>query len=135
MHELFYMGGFMETIFLLKEYAALSLIKSKNYFFCENFITISELNQFVHFLQQEFNNRNLNVVITSNTLSIDDFTVMGEVIMVSNNCCFNLDLLPIDVSKILYDSNLIGNFLQHLENEKLETLEIKKKVVPKLYKK
>ena len=90
---------------------------------------------FVHFLQQEFNNRNLNVVITSNTLSIDDFTVMGEVIMVSNNCCFNLDLLPIDVSKILYDSNLIGNFLQHLENEKLETLEIKKKVVPKLYKK
>lgn len=125
----------MKTFFLGKEYVALSLIKSKNHFFGENFISISELNQFDHFLQQEFNNRNLDIVITSNTLSSDDFAVMGEVIMESNTCCFNLGFLPINVLTILYDFNLIGNFLQQLENEKLETLEIKKEVVPKLYKK
>ena len=125
----------MKTSFLGKEYVALSLIKSKNYYLSENFITISELNRFENFLQQEFNNRNLNIVITSNTLSRDDFAVMGEVIMASNACCFNFNLLPTDVLKILYDSNLIGNFLQQLENEKLETLGIKKKAVSKLYKK
>ena len=46
----------METIFIGEEYVALSLIKIKNQFLGENFITISELNQFEHFLQQEFNN-------------------------------------------------------------------------------
>lgn len=114
---------------------ALSLIKAKDQFFRERFITISELNQFDHFLQQEFNNRNLDIVITSNTLSSEDFNIMGEVIMTSNTCCFNLDLLPIYVLTVLYDSNLIVDFLTQLENEKLEILERKIEVVPKLYKK
>lgn len=125
----------MKTFFLGKEYVALSLIKAKDQFFRERFITISELNQFDHFLQQEFNNRNLDIVITSNTLSSEDFNIMGEVIMTSNTCCFNLDLLPIYVLTVLYDSNLIVDFLTQLENEKLEILERKIEVVPKLYKK
>lgn len=125
----------MKTFFLGKEYVALTLIEAKNQFLRERFITISELNQFDYFLQQEFNNRNLDIVITSNTLSSEDFNIMGEVIMTSNTCCFNLDLLPINVLTVLYDSNLIVDFLTQLENEKLETLEIKKEVVPKLYKK
>lgn len=125
----------MKTFFLKKDYVALSLIKAKNQFFRERFITISELNQFDHFLQQEFNNRNLDIVITSNTLSSEDFNIMGEVIMTSNTCCLNLDLLPKNVLTVLYDSNLIIDFLTQLENEKLETLERKKEVVPKLYKK
>ncbi len=63
----------MKTFFLGKEYVALSLIKAKDQFFRERFITISELNQFDHFLQQEFNNRNIDIIITSNTLSSEDF--------------------------------------------------------------
>lgn len=125
----------MKTFFLGKEYVALSLIKAKDQFFRERFITISELNQFDHFLQQEFNNRNLDIIITSNTLSSEDFNIMGEVIMTSNTCCFNLDLLPINVLTVLYDSNLIVDFLTQLENEKLKILERKIEVVPKLYKK
>lgn len=125
----------METIFIGEEYVALSLIKIKNQFLGENFITISELNQFEHFLQQEFNNNFLNVLITSNGLNNEDFTIMGEVIMISNTCSLNIDLLPITVLKILYNSDLIINFLQQLENEKIEKLEIKKKLVPKLYNK
>ena len=125
----------MKTFFLGKEYVALALINAKDQFFRERFITISELNQFDHFLQQEFNNRDLDIVITSNTLSSEDFNIMGEVIMTSNACCFNLGLLPINVLTVLYDSNLIVDFLTQLENEKLETLERKKEVVPKLYKK
>ena len=125
----------METIFIGEEYVALSLIKIKNQFLGENFITISELNQFEHFLQQEFNNNFLNVLITSNGLNNEDFTIMGEVIMISNICSLNIDLLPITVLKILYNSDLIINFLQQLENEKIEKLEIKKKLVPKLHNK
>lgn len=125
----------MSTIFLGKEYIALSLIKAKDQFFHEHFITISELNQFDHFLQQEFNNRDLNIVITSNTLSSEDFKIMGEIIMPSNTCCFNLDMLPINVLTVLYDSNLIVDFLTQLENKKLETLERKKEVLHKLCKK
>lgn len=125
----------METIFIGEEYVALSLIKIKNQFLGENFITISELNQFEHFLQQEFNNSFLNVLITLNGLNNEDFTIMEEVIMISNTCSLNIDLLPITVLKILYNSDLIINFLQQLENEKIEKLEIKKKLVPKLHNK
>lgn len=55
--------------------------------------------------------------------------------MMSNKCYLNLDLLPKDVFRILYDSNLIVNFLKQMEKEKLEALEIKKELVVKLCKK
>ena len=74
-------------------------------------------------------------MIISNTLSSEDFNIMGEVIMTSDICSFNLDMLPINLLKVLYNSNLIVNFLTQLENEKVETLEKKKEVVPKLCKK
>ncbi len=74
-------------------------------------------------------------MIISNTLSSEDFNIMGEVIMTSDTCSFNLDMLPINLLKVLYNSNLIVNFLTQLENEKVETLEKKKEVVPKLCKK
>ena len=54
--------------------------------------------------------------------------------MMSNKCYLNLDLLPKDVFRILYDSNLIVNFLKQMEKEKLEALEIKKELVVKLCK-
>lgn len=66
-------------------------------------------------------------MIISNTLSSEDFNIMGEVIMTSDTCSFNLDMLPINLLKVLYNSNLIVNFLTQLENEKVETLEKKKR--------
>ena len=50
-------------------------------------------------------------MIISNTLSSEDFNIMGEVIMTSDICSFNLDMLPINLLKVLYNSNLIVNFL------------------------
>ena len=50
-------------------------------------------------------------MIISNTLSSEDFNIMGEVIMTSDTCSFNLDMLPINLLKVLYNSNLIVNFL------------------------
>lgn len=66
-------------------------------------------------------------MIISNTLSSEDFNIMGEVIMTSDTCSFNLDMLPINLLKVLYNSNLIVNFLTQLENGKVETLEKKKR--------
>lgn len=113
----------MKTFFLGKEYVALALIEAKNKIFHESFITISELEQFSYFLQQEFNKRELDIVITSNTPNIEDFNIIGEVIMVSNNCGFNLGILPMNVLSILYDTNLIADFFIQVEKEKLEILE------------
>lgn len=112
----------MKTFFLSKEYVLLALIESKNQIFHENFATISELNQFEYFLQRKFNNQNLDVVITSNNLSSEDFNVTGDVIMKSNTCSFNLYFLPIEILNILDDIDLITNFFINLENEKIEML-------------
>ena len=66
-------------------------------------------------------------MITSNTLNSEDFNIMGEVIMTSDACCFNLDMLPVNILTVLYDSNLIVDFLMQLESRKLETLKRKKR--------
>lgn len=58
----------MTTYFLGRDYLAVSLIDAKQEFFRESFITFSELSQFEYFIQNEFNNRNINAVITSNSL-------------------------------------------------------------------
>lgn len=55
--------------------------------------------------------------------------------MASNACCFNLGSIPMNVLTVLYDSNLIVDFLTQLENDKLEKLGRKKEVVPKIYQK
>lgn len=112
----------MRTFFLGKEFVALSLIKAKNKIFHENFITMSELDQFEHFLQKEFNNRDLDIVITSNTLSTEGFNIIEGVIMESDTSCFDLNFLPMNVLSILYDTKLIAGFLVQLEKEKIEIL-------------
>lgn len=124
----------MAIKFLSEGYIAMALLKAKRDFFDESFITFSELNQFDHFIQQEFNNQDLDI-ITSNGLSIEDFNFMGEVIMPSEGCCFDLDILPLDISSILNDTNLIVSFLINLESEKLKSLENVQVVTPKLHKK
>ncbi len=123
----------MRTFFLDKEYVALSLIRAKYQIFRENFITISELEQYQHFLQQEFNNRDLNIIITSDTLTTENFNIIGEIIITSNNC--GLNLLPINVLSILYDTNLVTDFFIKLEKEKLETLKRTRSVTSKSPKK
>lgn len=122
----------MKTFFLGQEYVAISLIRVKDKIFHEKFITISELNEFCHYLQQEFNNRDLDVIITSNTLSIEDFNIIGDVIIASNNCCINLGFLPMNVLSILSDTNLTKDFLMQFEKEKLEAIEIRKSAASKL---
>lgn len=123
----------MQTRFLGKEYLVLALIKWKNHFFQENFITSSELSRFEQFLQQEFNNLNLNVIIASASLSAIDFETIGDIIMLSDTCGCNLDLLPMDISTILYDSNMMSNFFQVLEKEKLEKIELNMDPISKLH--
>ena len=121
----------MNTYFLGNGYVAISLIESKKHIFNEGYITISELNQFGYFLQKEFNKRNLDIIVTSESLSYGDFKVIGEVIIPSNSCSYNLDFLPIEVMKVLYDFDFIRSFWWKLRNNKSE---IKKELVSKMYK-
>ena len=69
----------MKTSFLQKEYLTLALIKAKNDFFNKNFVTTAELNQFIRFIQQHFINQKLDIVVTSNNLSKEDFNIVGDI--------------------------------------------------------
>ena len=53
----------MKTRFLTNKYLLLQLINYKIRVLDENYVTISELNRFNNYLQNEFNNKNLDVVI------------------------------------------------------------------------
>lgn len=108
---------------LSKEYLALALIEAKNNLFHENFATIAELNQFENFIQQQFTNQKLDIIVYSNNLSKEDFSVVNGVIMLSNNCAYNLDMLSREIYNILTDVNLIVEFFMTLEREKLNKLE------------
>lgn len=113
----------MRGKFLSKEYLALALIEAKNNFFHENFVTTSELNQFENFIQQQFTNQKLDIIVYSNNLSKEDFNVVNGVIMLSDNCAYNLDMLSREIYNILTDVNLIVEFFMTLESEKLNKLE------------
>lgn len=113
----------MLSPFLSKEYVAIALIKTKYEIFNEAFITLSELNQFNQFVQQELNNQDLGIVITSNDLSRENFNITNGIVMPTEGCWCNLDRLPANIYSILSDKNLVSNFLMKLEIEKLKTLE------------
>lgn len=108
---------------LSKEYVAMALIKVKYEFFRERFITMSELNQFDWFIQEEFNKQNLEVVITSNNLSRENFIVISDVVMPTEACYVFLEDVPIPARNILTDKSLIANFFIGLETERLKALE------------
>ena len=112
----------MESSFLSIGYLAMVLVEKKSQIFGENFITISELNQFRYFMQKEFNNRDLGIAIVTNNLNLD-FNIFGGVVMPSERCCYNVDYVRNDILNILTDDNLIFQFFTEIENRKLKTLE------------
>ena len=113
----------MANKFVSTGYIAMALLKTKYEIFNESFITMSELNQFAHFVQREFNNRNLDLVVTYNSLSREDFDIVNGVIVASENCCYDVHRLSIDVLCVLTDKNLFMRFFTELEKEKIITLE------------
>lgn len=112
----------MSTIFLSQEYVALVLIKGKENIFSENFITISELNQFSYYMQKEFNKNVVNVVISTGKFNREDFNIINGIITIKEENVYNLNTVPVDIYKILTDKNLIINFFKQLEEEKITKL-------------
>ncbi len=94
----------MLSPFLSKEYVAIALIKTKYEIFNEAFITLLELNQFNQFVQQELNNQELGIVITSNDLSRENFNITNGIVMPAEGCWCNLDRLPANIYSILNDT-------------------------------
>ena len=109
----------MSTIFLSQEYVALVLIKGKENIFSENFITISELNQFSYYMQKEFNKNGVNSVISTGNFNRENFNIINDVITIKKENVYNLNTVPVDIYKILTDKNLIINFFKQLEEEKI----------------
>ena len=112
----------MSTIFLSQEYVALVLIKGKENIFSENFITISELNQFSYYMQKEFNKNGVNVVISTGKFNREDFNIINGIITIKEENVYNLNTVPVDIYKILTDKNLIINFFKQIEEEKITKL-------------
>ncbi len=112
----------MTSPFLSQEYVALALIKAKFEIFDESFATTSELNQFTTFMQREFNERELGIVIV-NKLGIEDFNVKGGIITVTDRCCYDLRRISDEILDILTDKSLTLKFFMRAEKRKLEILE------------
>ena len=125
----------MSACFLQNDYTALALIDAKNKIFQENFITLSEFNQFNLSLQQEFHNRGLDVVVASGFLSKNDFTIINGIIMLRDECSCNIDRLPTDISTVLRDSQFITDFFIQQESNKLNILEQTQQKISKPYRK
>ena len=106
---------------LSKEYVAFVLINEKTKIFKENFVTISELNQFTSFMQQEFDRRKLGIVIP-HELFVKDFVVVDDVITISDNCSIDLGKIPIEILNVLMDESLILAFLEKMAIKRLEIL-------------
>lgn len=121
----------METKFLSNDIVAVVLINAKKIFFDDEFITISELNQFMSFLQQEFNENELDVVLVSNGLNMEDFKMVGDIIMKSNDCSVSLALLPLNIQMVLSDKRVLAKFFLNLEKERFELINKKFKEINK----
>lgn len=113
----------MSASFLQNDYTAVALIEAKNKIFNENFITLSDFNQFNLSVQQEFHNRGLDVVVASGFLSKNDFIIINGIIMLRDECSCNIDRLSTDISTVLRDSEFITNFFIQQESDKLKALE------------
>ncbi len=112
----------MKNSFLSQSYVALALIKAKSQIFNEGFVTTSELNQFIIYMQREFNKRDLNIVIV-NELNPEDFSIKDGIVTITDNCCYDLNSLSYKVLNVLTDVSLILDFFMKLEKEKIKTLE------------
>lgn len=76
--------------------------------FGEKFITSSELVKFNRIAQQEFNNKQLNVVVTFDRLMSSDFKVINGVIMLLETSNYHLDInrLPSKICDISTDKRI-----------------------------
>ncbi|MCI8778758.1 MAG: hypothetical protein HFI87_06385 [Bacilli bacterium] len=108
------------TQFLRKEWIAVALSNAKNEILGEDVVTISELQQFSQFLQKYFNNEKLDIVIPFGLPDSDGFKVNNGIIVVPKS--WNLSVLPDEIQKILFDSDLLIDFFIELENKKLDIL-------------
>lgn len=108
------------TQFLRKEWIAVALSNAKNEILGEDVFTISELQQFSQFLQKYFNNEKLDIVIPFGLPDSDGFKVNNGIIVVPKS--WNLSVLPDEIQKILFDSDLFIDFFIELENKKLDIL-------------
>lgn len=109
------------TFFLSQRYVTLALIKMKNKIFGEEFITLSELNQFTYFMQQKIYEKDKGVVIVP-YLDTFNFSQREGIITANDNNSISLDELPRQVYEVLTDKSLALEFFMELERKKRNNL-------------
>ena len=109
-------------MFLSGEYVAVALIHFKNECFGESFVTMNEYHRFVHYLQQEFNQREKDIVIVSWDFAKEDFTILNVVILTTTTWRYQLERVATPIRKVLMDRSLFTQFFRMLEIEKIEEL-------------
>ena len=115
------------------DYVALALINYKKQTFDEEFISFAELNQFGQFMQNEFNNRNLDVAIKSlSNFNLKSFNIIGMIIKNKDDSNLTLNSLSMDILEVLTDNNLISNFFLKIEEDRINKIKKQKQLV--LYK-
>lgn len=108
------------TQFLRSEWIAVALLNAKKEILGEDVITVSELQQFLQFLQRYFNNEKLDIIIPCGLPDSDGFKVGNGIIVVPKH--WDLLMLSDEFQQILFDSSLFISFFTEFENRKIERL-------------
>ncbi len=105
-----------------KDFILLALINYKSEIFNERYISSTEVNKYTECVQNEFNKRNLEVVIKLGNINKDCFFEFNNLITKKDECYININILPTDILNVLNDKELLSNFYLELENEKIKKL-------------
>lgn len=129
----------MKTIFMPKTYVIASLMKIKKKYFNESFVTFKELNIISNKIQTEFNEQNINAIITDN---IDkEFYKLEEVIVLNNTSLEEIETASYycssdEVMSILWSENFICKQLIEIKQDEIALLQkVKNTIKVKEYKK
>lgn len=113
------------TNFLKKEWVAAALAQAKIELLGKSSVTVFELQQYSEFLQNEFNSKNLDIVITNELPNSNGFSIKDGIVVIPPY--WDLYMLSDEVQQILFDSNLFISFFIELENKKIERLKDSKR--------
>jgi len=82
----------MKTLFMEKSYVLASIFLTKHLHFREEFVTLEECNVISNALQQEFNKKDLDAIITD-TIDNEYYKIVDDVIFINKKNGFDLESL------------------------------------------
>lgn len=118
------------TAFISKDYLLVSILKIKNKYFHENFITYGEANVIKWKIQERINKNNIDVVITDQVdYFIYDDEIFLNVPLPEIEQQYMVLAMSLGIYDILYDEEFIMKLCIEIKEEKIKNSYLKKRAL------